>query len=372
VPVSAEDSPLPPEPPVALHARRALAQSWSAFQSMPALYCAPAVVLALASGLVAGQRGVAVLAAAGAFSTGFGAFQRLTRSQLVPMLLAAFCMSVSTAVGTMASGHTFLDPAIIGVAAFTLGLAASFGTSPFWVLLQGAIFLVIAGADPGDWQDGVSRAAIVLAGGIGQSLVIALLRSLAPAGFPPLSNPNAVPSPATAAAWAGEARRVLSPRAPEFGYAVVLGLATGAAVLVARRLAMPNGYWAALTVLLVLRRGGTETLIRGAQRIAGTLAGAATATLVAAVLRPDALVLVALIGGAAWFAYATQWVNYGTFSLSVTSYVAFLLALLGLPEAQVAVHRVTATLLGAAIATSALGLARLGRHRLFRPSWLKG
>ncbi len=166
---------------------------------------------------------------------------------------------------------------------------------------------------------------------------------------------------------------MLSPRAPELASAVLLALATGAAVLIARKLAIPNGYWAALTVLLVLRHSGTETLTRGAQRIGGTMLGAAAATLLAALLRPDALGLLLLIGAAAWCAYATQWVNYGTFSLSVTSYVALLLALLGLPEAEVAVHRITATLLGAAIAAAALGLSRIGRHgwrRALRPRGL--
>ncbi len=78
-------------------------------------------------------------------------------------------------------------------------------------------------------------------------------------------------------------------------------------------------------------------------------------------LRPEATVLLILIGAAAWCAYATQWVNYGTFSLSVTSYVADLLALQGMPEARVALHRVGATLLGAAIAAIALGVGRIGR-----------
>jgi hypothetical protein len=359
---SANKSPRPLKPRAHSHVRLALTHTWSNVQPLPALYCAPGVVLALAGGLATGKRGVALLAAAGAFSAGFGAFQRLTRFNVAPMLLAAVCMSLSIAVGTVASGDAILYAGVVMAAAASLGLAASFGTGPWWVLLQGAVFLVIAGANPGDWREGLSRGVIVLAGGTGQSLLVALLRRAAPAGFPTLTNPNAVPSPSGVAAWAREARRIATPGATEFRYAVLLGLATGAAVLIARRLGIANGYWAALTVLLVLRRGGAETLTRGAQRMVGTLGGAAAATLIAALLRPEAGVLLVLIGVAAWCAYATQWVNYGTFSLSVTSYVAFLLALQGLPEAQVALHRVGATLLGAAIATVALGLARLGRR----------
>jgi uncharacterized membrane protein YgaE (UPF0421/DUF939 family) len=357
--LSAKEPPSALHPIMRIHARRALTQSWNAFHPVPALYCAPGVVLALLIGLALGEPAVALLLGAGAFSVGFGAFQRLTRFHPAPMLLAALCMSLSTAVGTIVGGDLYLEAAMVAAAAFSLGLAASFGTGPWWVLLQGAIFLLISGANPGDLQTGVSRALAVLAGGAGQSLLVVLLRRLIPAGFPPLSSPNAVPPPETLAAWASQARQVLSPRSQEFAYAVVLALATGAAVLVARRLHMPNGYWAALTALLVFRRGGAETLTRGAQRIGGTVLGAAAATLLAALLRPDHGLLLALIGTAAWCAYATQWVNYGTFSLSVTSYVAFLLALLGLPEAEVAAHRVAATLLGAAIALAALALSRL-------------
>jgi hypothetical protein len=371
MPASADDSPRLPEPPLHVQARGALAQTWSAFQPLPALYCAPGLLLALAAGLLADQPGAALLAAAGAFSAGFGAFQRLTRFHVAPMLLAALCMTLSTAVGTVASGDPYLDAAVVAAAAFSLGLAASFGTGPWWVLLQGAIFLVIAGAHPGDWRDGVSRALLVLAGGVGQTVVVAALRRIAPAGFPRLLPPNATEPPATLEDWVKEGRRVFSPLATEFRYALLLGLATGAAILIARRLMLPNGYWAALTVLLVLRRGGAETLTRAAQRIGGTVLGAGAATLVAALLRPDPAILLVLIGAVAWCAYATQWVNYGTFSASVTSYVAFLLSLLGLPEIEVAAHRVAATLLGGAIGVAALALARLGRHARQRALRLK-
>jgi uncharacterized membrane protein YccC len=117
-------------------------------------------------------------------------------------------------------------------------------------------------------------------------------------------------------------------------------------------------------VLLVLRRGAAETFTRGALRIAGTLVGAGAATLVVALARPAPLALAPLIALAAWGAYSLQWVNYGTFSVCVTSYVAFLLSLEGLPEPQVAGHRIVATLLGGALAAVAFAAARLWRHAL--------
>lgn len=351
-----------PRPDLRGHARTALRQSWNAFHPKPALYCLPALALVLAIGLAMGEPGGALLAAGGAFSAGFGAFQRVGRFHAAPMLLSALCMAAATAVGTVVSRDPYIDAVVVGLAACSLGLAASFGTGPWWVLLQGAIFLVIAGSRPGDLHEAGARALLVLGGGLLQTLSVAALRKLAPAGFPPLSAPNAIPPPTTQAEWAAEARRVFRLSAPEMRYAILLGLATAAAILIERRMELPNGYWVAMTVLLVLRRGGTETIMRGVQRIGGTLIGAGAATLIAALMRPDATALLVLITAAAWCAYAVQWVNYGAFSVSVTSYIAFLLSLDGLPEADVAGHRIIATLLGGLIGIIALGLARLGRH----------
>jgi uncharacterized membrane protein YccC len=55
-----------------------------------------------------------------------------------------------------------------------------------------------------------------------------------------------------------------------------------------------------------------------------------------------------------------QRVNDAIFAVSITASVAFLLAIKGLPEPAVAVHRAIATLLGGA-------LALLAHVRFFRP-----
>jgi hypothetical protein len=341
-----------------------LAQSWHAAHPVAALYCVPAVAGLLLAGLILRQPGPAILLTAGAFSAGFGAFQRVSRLHVAPMLLGALAMAVCTAIGTVAAASAPADAACIAAAAFILGVGTGFGTGPWWVLLQGAIFLVISGSVPAGASEGVARALLVLAGGGVQTLVVAGLRTAAPRGFPPLASPTATPHPATASEWAQAARRVAGRRAPEWRYGLLLALAAGGAVLLERRLALPNGYWVAMTVLLVLRRGAAETFTRGALRIAGTLVGAGAATLVVALARPAPLALAPLIALAAWGAYSLQWVNYGTFSVCVTSYVAFLLSLEGLPEPQVAGHRIVATLLGGALAAVAFAAARLWRHAL--------
>lgn len=354
IPPPAQD---PDSPDLRGKARTAVRQSWSAFHPLAALYVLPALALILGVGVAAGHAGPAALAAGGAFSSGFGAFQRVTEFRIAPMLLASVVMALATAAGSLLGVDPPLYAFAVGLTAFGLGLAASFGTGPWWVLLQGAIFLVLASSRPAGVQDAVDRALLVLGGGLFQSFSVSAIRTLLPGGFPPLSAPNALPPPQGRAEWAAEARRVFQWGSPEMRYAVVLGLATAAAVMLERRLALSHGYWVALTVLLVLRRGGTETVVRGLQRIAGTLVGAGAAALIATLLQPGPLVLVLLIIAAAWSAYAAQWVNYGTFSAAITSFIVLLFALGGAP---VAGDRITATVLGGVLGMAALALARLG------------
>jgi hypothetical protein len=348
------------------HLRAMLVQSWHAFHPVPALYCLPAVLLSLAAGLALGQPGAAMLAASGAFLAGFGAFQRVSRLRVGPILLASLCTALATAIGTVAANNALAEALWVGLAAFTVGLGTGLGTGPWWVLLQGAIFIVLAGSQPGDLAEGMQRAGLVLAGGLLQAALVSLLRVLLPAGFPPLAAPGLVDAPTSRAEWAAAFRRLLQRRSPEPRFGLLLGLAAAAAVLLERGLGLPHGYWIAMTVLLVLRRGGGETVTRGILRIVGTLLGAGVATLVVALLKPSAPVLMALIGLTAWGAYSLQWVNYGTFSVAVTSYVAFLFSLQGAPEPVVAALRVEATLIGGALAMLAFGVARLWRRALER------
>jgi uncharacterized membrane protein YccC len=282
------------------------------------------------------------------------------------MLAASFCMALASAIGTVAANEAWAHALCVGLAGLALGAATGLGTAPWWVLLQGAIFIIVAGSQPGDLAEGALRAALVLAGGLLQTACVSLLRSLLPAGFPPISSPTRVDAPGGRAEWGAALRRLLSRRAPEPRFGLLVGLAAAAAILIERRLELPNGYWVAMTVILVLRRGGGETVARGILRIAGTLLGAGVATLVVALLKPSVAALVILIVLCAWGAYSLQWVNYGTFSAAVTSYIAFLFSLQGVPEPAVAAHRTVATLIGGALAMLAFGLARLWRRGLER------
>jgi hypothetical protein len=60
-------------------------------------------VIVLVCGLVVGQPFAALVATAGAFSVGFGLFQRLSSFTVARMLLALVGMTISAAIGTLAS-----------------------------------------------------------------------------------------------------------------------------------------------------------------------------------------------------------------------------------------------------------------------------
>ena len=89
----------------------------------------------------------------------------------------------------------------------------------------------------------------------------------------------------------------------------------GVAEVIAQAVGLPHGYWAALTVLIVLRPDYGSTLQRGLQRAAGTVLGAGlgVATVLLAHLGND--VLLVAIGVSLFAAYAVFPVNYLFFAV---------------------------------------------------------
>jgi uncharacterized membrane protein YccC len=148
-------------------------------------------------------------------------------------------------------------------------------------------------------------------------------------------------------------RETLEPDTAPFRYAVTLAVTVGLAAAVYRIAEFSNGYWIAMTILIVLRSELRDTVKITLTRIIGTMAGAGVATLIVALLRPSQTILVALIAVMAWGCYALLRVNYALFSMLVTGYVALLFAFGGLPEPAVALHRVIATAIGGSISLAA-------------------
>ena len=337
---------------------------WEEFHPGAAACCVPAIVIILAWGSTGGRPYWAIVATAGAFSVGFGLFQRLSSFALAPMLLAIVGMTVSATVGTLASASPLSEGIAAAVWASAVAVAAGFGTAVWWIVLQWSIALVVAAAFPAEPAFALLRGLLVALGGTLQCVTASSLCALVcpKCDLPALPNTNN--RPLALGSLRSALREMLEPGSARSRHALALAVAVGLAAALYRVAEFPNGYWIAMTILILLRSELRDTVRITLTRIIGTMAGAGVATLIVALVRPSQAILVALIAVMAWGCYALLRVNYALFSMMVTGYVALLFAFGGLPAPVAALHRVIATAIGGSVALVAhfLYVARPPRH----------
>jgi uncharacterized membrane protein YccC len=133
-------------------------------------------------------------------------------------------------------------------------------------------------------------------------------------------------------------------------HAVRLAVVTGIAAMIAHLADLPHAYWAALTVLIVLRPDYSSTLYRGLQRTGGTALGVGLGVATVLLGHFGSVALLAGVAGSLFAAYSLLAVNYLFFAVFLTDFVVVLLALLGLPADQTAPDRLVGTVLGAGLA----------------------
>ncbi len=133
-------------------------------------------------------------------------------------------------------------------------------------------------------------------------------------------------------------------------HALRLSVTLAIATALYRLLEMPRGYWLPLTALLVLKPEFHDTFARGISRIAGTLLGAAFATLLAQTVPLGSRGLTILVLGCVWAGYALVRASYAVFTVFITGYVVFLLMLAGVPELTAVTHRIEYTAEGGLLA----------------------
>jgi hypothetical protein len=334
-----------------------LAQIWPAEQTQRALLCLPALALLLAAGLAIGQPRAAMAAASGALSCGFGSFfYGTTRHRSSPMALAGAGMALSAAVGSLVGDSTplFLTSAVLW-SVFCAWLIA-FGTGAWWIVLQWVVGLLVSSAYTADLLGAAERCALILGGAAVQLAIVDgfwRLGVLAPSPWVEGTGP--------AGYWQVAMQRLRSGD-NDWPYVVAAGCAVAISVLIERGLTLPNGYWAPMTALIVMRPDLAETRARVTQRILGTLMGAVLATLVAAALRPNPAIIAALILIFSASAYTSRRTNYAVFTASITGAVVFLLSLAGAPEPLNALHRLMATALGALLGIAVLNAVHVLIH----------
>jgi hypothetical protein len=316
---------------------------WRARQSLP---CVLTIAIALAAGIAAGRPAVGMIAASGAMSVGFGAFQRLGRSRVAPMLWASIGMSVS-AMGGSFVGHSGPGAMFNAfVAGFGGGLLLEVSPGAGWVGLQCGIAALVASGYPAGAGLAFSRALLILAGGLAQTGVVFLFWRLGAVGRVKV---DADPYPGVAK-MLSILRNILVHRDTAFRFSARRGLTLAVGAGIAHYAHLPNGYWAPMTALLVLRTDFQQTFHRGVARVVGTLAGAVLANALVVELRPGLVTVAALVALFAWLGYSLINVNYGVFAICLTSYIVFLLAVAGLPPHEVIAHRSLNTALGGALA----------------------
>ncbi|CCD91543.1 membrane hypothetical protein [Bradyrhizobium sp. ORS 375] len=326
---------------------------WSALQLAAANVSTIAVAASLLASLVPASLQAGMAATMGAFPTGFGAHQRLSRLRSAPMILAGLGMGVCGSLGALLSDNLLGSALVGGGIAAICGFATQYGQAPWWLTLQWSIAFLLAASAPSDWSDALMRGLFVLIGAGLQTLIIVIAWHWHPFGAARSEAPaDPAPTRSQSAQLIHILRRAVTGRA-ELRYAAVAGGMVSMAILIERLLHLGNGYWVPMTALIILQPKRRDTLNRTAQRVAGTLAGAISATLFAVIVRPDSIVLASGVVVLAWATYAVQRVNYAAFSFTITATVVFLIALTGLPESEAAWRRTIATAIGAALAVAA-------------------
>ena len=275
------------------------------------------------------------------------------------MVWATLGMAISAAGGSFV-GHS-LPGALFNaaLAGFGAGMAVALGRGVAWVGLQCAIMALVASGYPVGLGAAASRAGMILAGGLLQTgVMVAVWRWRSPHDVPDEPDPFEGIAPAVRALWAN-----LTPRSETFLYALRLSLTLAAAAVVAFLTHLPNGYWVPMTALLVLKRDFQGTFARGLERVVGTVAGAALATLLVHALHLDPATIGALVVLFAWLGYALVNVNYAVYAVFLTAYIVFLLDFGGLSTRTVVAHRTINTALGGGVALLSYAATLLVRRK---------
>jgi uncharacterized membrane protein YccC len=449
------------------------------------------VCISLLAGYLTGQPVVAVAAAIGAMSTGFGSLQGIYRTRAATMLLMALAMAFSTAVAFFVGHSAVLIVLAVAVWGFSYGMIAALGPGASAIGVNALVALIVFEHLPQDWALGSACVLAMFLGGVVQTVLVVVLwpiqrypqerralasayRDLATYAESSEQHPK-VPSSAAlrvvratladprpfgrrAAAIAfqtlldeaeriraslallvasegktfAEARATIAralreiaqsledahapedeqlfeqltresgnstvralfgqvraawraarvplrgisiPRAvplfgsfpdieeplgiiranlrggaPFFRHALRLAIVLGLAATIGEAFALQRGYWVTLTAALVLRPDFTTTFTRGMARIGGTIVGVIAATALVLVVPDTPHVYLGMAMFFAAIGYAAFQLNYALFSVTITAYVVFLLALLGIPEHDAIVNRLLATFAGGVLA----------------------
>ena len=321
------------------------------------------VAVALVGGVQIGHPAAGLIVGGGAMTIGFGMNQKIADSRLWPMIAATLAMMLSTFIGMWAGHHGYSIVAAAAVWAFVYGMLTARAPGVAWVGQQAAVTLLVTSAFPTDAYHAFLRCLLTLAGGALQigisSVFLHLLPELnADLHYIPRYGWRKAQRFGRTIGWRRVLRRIRGfPRAlprlqasPSVGYALRLTLTVLVATEIYRWRGVQSGYWVPMTAMLVQKPLFAETLNRALMRVGGTLCGAVLSTVFLLYLHPEGIVLAWLAVLFCFLSFLTNAINYGFFSVFLTSYIVFLLSLNVLPGPEIAHRRAYATLVGGAVA----------------------
>ncbi len=340
---------------------------WRKSDPLHALLCLPGVALPLILGVHLGYNGTAVLMAGGAQCVGFGSYQQPLFRRSGAMMAASLGIAISALVGALCRDSTAALVAATIVWAFAYGMSNSIGTATAWVGQQCCVFLVISSAapsTPGTTHDlvlsALLRGAGVLAGGALQTCLLLLFRIRLPSAQTMFTSHDFDPTHFQRSFL----REQLAPGSGAMQFALRMVVTAVLAILLYRQQTWTSAYWIGMTAMLIPKPEFTMTAARGLLRAAGTILGAMLCTLIVIGLRPGGMWLATLVLVFLFGSYLLNTVNYGAFTVMLTGYICFLLAIAHQPPREVLVHRILATIAGSLLALGVHAMFLFGR-RLF-------
>lgn len=157
--------------------------------------------------------------------------------------------------------------------------------------------------------------------------------------------------------WTGSLRSVLDAvrtqltwGSPVFRHAIRLAVGVGAAVALARFREVPQGYWMALTTLMVLRPGSARTYSQTADRLGGNFVGIAAASTVMMIWHPAGLIPAVLAVVCLGIGYVLASQGYLLVNAAVAAAIVFTVDATTSADPATLGQRLLATLIGGAIA----------------------
>jgi uncharacterized membrane protein YccC len=329
------------------------------------------VALCLGIGIAIGHPAAGMIAAGGAVNTGFGQKHCIAGSYLLPMIFVTFGMAFSGFFGVLIGHENLLLVPVAALWGFGYGMLTARPEGYGWVGQQCVITFLVASAFPASPMAAVDRGLLLLLGGALQLIFSSILLQ----HFSELrgdlfqlnrylrEEQSALRAALSETAESVRERRFLNSTIP---YSLRLAATIGISTEIYRRLHYPSGYWIPMTALLVLKPDLTDTVSRAIARMLGTMCGAIAVSFFLAHVHASPIALAAGTVLLAWLAYGFLKVNYALFTMAVTGYIVFLLALNEIPGPTLAVRRTICTALGGAIALCVRLVAISHRRRHYR------